>query len=309
MRVLYDIANFNSDKPIVLTQGTFDGVHFGHKKILKQVVSEALNIGGESVLLTFYPHPRLVLSPDNNDLKLLSTIEEKVELVSDLGIDYLIIIPFTKEFSQLSAAVFVKNILVDKLHIVKLIIGYDHRFGRGREGGIEQMKELAQQHNFELSEILAQDIADSIVSSTKIRNALLAGDVQLANKYLGTRYVISGKVEEGHQRGRTIGFPTANIRVNSSFKLIPLNGVYAVWVYIDKKRYSGMLNIGYNPTFEDKKWSIEVHIFDFNKNVYHMDISVEFVARIRSEQSFASINALISQLKVDERNIREILQV
>lgn len=309
MRVLYDIANFNSDKPIVLTQGTFDGVHFGHKKILKQVVSEALNIGGESVLLTFYPHPRLVLSPDNNDLKLLSTIEEKVELVSDLGIDYLIIIPFTKEFSQLSAAVFVKNILVDKLHIVKLIIGYDHRFGRGREGGIEQMKELAQQHDFELSEILAQDIADSIVSSTKIRNALLAGDVQLANKYLGTRYVISGKVEEGHQRGRTIGFPTANIRVNSSFKLIPLNGVYAVWVYIDKKRYSGMLNIGYNPTFEDKKWSIEVHIFDFNKNVYHMDISVEFVARIRSEQSFASINALISQLKVDERNIREILQV
>jgi riboflavin kinase / FMN adenylyltransferase len=309
VRVLYDIANFNSDKPIVLTQGTFDGVHFGHKKILKQVVSEALNIGGESVLLTFYPHPRLVLSPDNNDLKLLSTIEEKVELVSDLGIDYLIIIPFTKEFSQLSAAVFVKNILVDKLHIVKLIIGYDHRFGRGREGGIEQMKELAQQHNFELSEILAQDIADSIVSSTKIRNALLAGDVQLANKYLGTRYVISGKVEEGHQRGRTIGFPTANIRVNSSFKLIPLNGVYAVWVYIDKKRYSGMLNIGYNPTFEDKKWSIEVHIFDFNKNVYHMDISVEFVARIRSEQSFASINALISQLKVDERNIREILQV
>jgi riboflavin kinase / FMN adenylyltransferase len=309
VRVLYDIANFNSDKPIVLTQGTFDGVHFGHKKILKQVVSEALNIGGESVLLTFYPHPRLVLSPDNNDLKLLSTIEEKVELVSDLGIDYLIIIPFTKEFSQLSAAVFVKNILVDKLHIVKLIIGYDHRFGRGREGGIEQMKELAQQHDFELSEILAQDIADSIVSSTKIRNALLAGDVQLANKYLGTRYVISGKVEEGHQRGRTIGFPTANIRVNSSFKLIPLNGVYAVWVYIDKKRYSGMLNIGYNPTFEDKKWSIEVHIFDFNKNVYHMDISVEFVARIRSEQSFASINALISQLKVDERNIREILQV
>ena len=274
MKVLYDITRFSSKKPIVLTQGTFDGVHFGHKKILSQVVSEAKKMEGESVLLTFYPHPRLVLNPDKNDLKLLTTIEEKIELVADLGIDYLIIIPFTQEFSQLSAAAFVKDILVDKLHIAKLIIGYDHRFGRGREGGIEQMKELATLYQFQLSEIPAQDISESIVSSTKIRRALLEGDVYLANQYLGTRYVISGKVEEGHQRGRTLGFPTANIRLDSSFKLVPLNGVYAVWVYIDKIIHPGMLNIGYNPTFEDNKWNIEVHVFDFNENVYHKQISV-----------------------------------
>ncbi|MGB4080259.1 MAG: bifunctional riboflavin kinase/FAD synthetase [Bacteroidia bacterium] len=308
MKVIYDISLFSSKKPIVLTQGTFDGVHFGHKKILSQVVSEAKKMKGESVLLTFYPHPRLVLNPDKNDLKLLSTIEEKTELVADLGIDYLIIIPFTQEFSQLSASAFVKIILVDKIHIAKLIIGYDHRFGRGREGGIEQMKELAELHHFQLAEIPAQDISESIVSSTKIRQALLIGDVQLANQYLGTRYVISGKVEEGHQRGRTLGFPTANIRLDSSFKLVPLNGVYAVWVCIDKKKYPGMLNIGYNPTFEENKWSLEVHVFDFSENVYNKQISVEFVARHRSEQKFDSPDSLIKALRMDEKKIREILQ-
>jgi riboflavin kinase/FMN adenylyltransferase len=309
LKVLYDIADFKTDKPVVLTQGTFDGVHFGHRKILSHVVSEAKKIGGESVLLTFYPHPRLVLYPDDNELKLLTTIEEKVELVKSLGIDYLVIIPFTQEFSRLRASEFVRDILVGQLTVSKLIIGYDHRFGRNREGGMAEMIHFADVFGFELEEIPAQDISESIVSSTKIRTALLAGEVHLAKEYLGVEYTISGKVEEGMQRGTAIGYPTANLRVNSSYKLIPKNGVYAVWVYIAKKKYAGMLNVGYNPTFEDKKWSIEVHLLDFTKNIYHKEIAIAFVARSRDEQKFENVEALVNQLREDERAIRAILEV
>ncbi|MDB4161541.1 bifunctional riboflavin kinase/FAD synthetase [Bacteroidia bacterium] len=308
MKVIYDIAEFKPGKPVILTQGTFDGVHFGHQKILRQVVEEAVQIGGVSVLLTFYPHPRLVLYPDDNELKLLSTIEEKVDLVSALGIDYLIIMPFTQELSRLRADEFVRDILVEKLHLTKLIIGYDHRFGRNREGGMQEMVLFAETYGFELEEIPAQDISESIVSSTKIRQALLNGEVHQAGEYLGTAYVLRGKVEEGLQRGTTIGYPTANIRVNSSYKLIPRNGVYAVWVYIDEKKFEGMLNVGYNPTFDDKKWSIEVHLFDFNQNVYHKDITIAFVSRTRDEQKFDDLQSLINQLKEDEKEIRAILE-
>lgn len=308
MKVIYDIAEFKPEKPVILTQGTFDGVHFGHQKILRQVVDEALQIGGVSVLLTFYPHPRLVLYPDDNELKLLSTIEEKVDLVSALGIDYLIIMPFTQELSRLRADEFVRDILVEKLHLTKLIIGYDHRFGRNREGGMQEMVLFSETYGFELEEIPAQDISESIVSSTKIRQALLNGEVHQAGKYLGTAYVLRGKVEEGMQRGTTIGYPTANIRVNSSYKLIPKNGVYAVWVYIDEKKFEGMLNIGYNPTFDDKKWSVEVHLFDFNQNVYHKEITIAFVSRTRDEQKFDDLQSLINQLKEDEKEIRAILE-
>jgi riboflavin kinase/FMN adenylyltransferase len=260
-------------------------------------------------LLTFYPHPRLVLYPDDNELKLLSTIEEKVDLVSALGIDYLIIMPFTQELSRLRADEFVRDILVEKLHITKLIIGYDHRFGRNREGGMQEMIHFADTYSFELEEIPAQDISESIVSSTKIRQALLDGQVHRAREYLGTAYVLQGKVEEGMQRGTTIGYPTANIRVNSSYKLIPKNGVYAVWVYISEKKYAGMLNIGYNPTFDDKKWSVEVHLFDFSQNVYHKEISIAFVSRTRDEQKFEDLRSLIDQLKADEKEIRTLLEV
>ena len=308
MKVIYDIAEFKPEKPVILTQGTFDGVHFGHQKILRQVVDEALQIGGVSVLLTFYPHPRLVLYPDDNELKLLSTIEEKVDLVSALGIDYLIIMPFTQELSRLRADEFVRDILAEKLHLTKLIIGYDHRFGRNREGGMQEMVLFSETYGFELEEIPAQDISESIVSSTKIRQALLNGEVHQAGKYLGTAYVLRGKVEEGMQRGTTIGYPTANIRVNSSYKLIPKNGVYAVWVYIDEKKFEGMLNIGYNPTFDDKKWSVEVHLFDFNQNVYHKEITIAFVSRTRDEQKFDDLQSLINQLKEDEKEIRAILE-
>jgi riboflavin kinase/FMN adenylyltransferase len=309
LKVIYNITEFNPEKPVILTQGTFDGVHFGHQKILRQVVDEALHIGVVSVLLTFYPHPRLVLYPDDNELKLLSTIEEKVDLVSALGIDYLIIMPFTQELSRLRADEFVRDILVEKLHITKLIIGYDHRFGRNREGGMQEMIHFADTYSFELEEIPAQDISESIVSSTKIRQALLDGQVHRAREYLGTAYVLQGKVEEGMQRGTTIGYPTANIRVNSSYKLIPKNGVYAVWVYISEKKYAGMLNIGYNPTFDDKKWSVEVHLFDFSQNVYHKEISIAFVSRTRDEQKFEDLRSLIDQLKADEKEIRTLLEV
>ena len=309
MKVVYDIKEFDPKKPVVLTQGTFDGVHFGHRKILRHVVSEAREIDGVSVLLTFYPHPRLVLYPDDNELKLLTTIEEKVELVSAIGIDYLIIIPFTQELSRLRASDFVRDILVEQLHISKLIIGYDHRFGRNREGGLKEMIQFSETYNFKLEEIPPQDIEDSIVSSTKIRKALLDGDVHLAKEYLGDLYTISGKVEEGLQRGTTIGYPTANVRVGSSFKLIPKNGVYAVWVYIDKIRYAGMLNIGYNPTFEDKKWSMEVHILNFNKNIYHHKILISFHSRIREEMKFKNVTSLVNQLTKDEKKIRSILEI
>ena len=309
MKVVYDIEEFDPQKPVVLTQGTFDGVHFGHRRILRHVVSEARKIGGVSVLLTFYPHPRLVLYPDDNELKLLTTIEEKVDLVSALGIDYLIIIPFTKELSRLRASDFVRDILVEQLHISKLIIGYDHRFGRNREGGLQEMSRFAETYNFDLEEIPPQDIDDSIVSSTKIRKALLEGDVHLAKDYLGDLYTISGKVEEGLQRGTAIGYPTANVRVSSSYKLIPQNGVYAVWVYVDKIKYAGMLNIGYNPTFEDKKWSMEVHILNFNKNIYHHKILISFCSRIRAEMKFENVTSLVNQLTKDERKVRSILEV
>ena len=309
MKVVYDIKEFDPKKPVVLTQGTFDGVHFGHRKILRHVVSEAREIDGVSVLLTFYPHPRLVLYPDDNELKLLTTIEEKVELVSAIGIDYLIIIPFTQELSRLRASDFVRDILVEQLHISKLIIGYDHRFGRNREGGLKEMIQFSETYNFKLEEIPPQDIEDSIVSSTKIRKALLDGDVHLAKEYLGDLYTISGKVEEGLQRGTTIGYPTANVRVGSSFKLIPKNGVYAVWVYIDKTRYAGMLNIGYNPTFEDKKWSMEVHILNFNKNIYHHKILISFHSRIREEMKFEDVTSLVNQLTKDEKKIRSTLGI
>jgi riboflavin kinase/FMN adenylyltransferase len=309
MKLVYDIKEFDPKKPVVLTQGTFDGVHFGHRKILRHVVSEAREIDGVSVLLTFYPHPRLVLYPDDNELKLLTTIEEKVELVSAIGIDYLIIIPFTQELSRLRASDFVRDILVEQLHISKLIIGYDHRFGRNREGGLKEMIQFSETYNFKLEEIPPQDIEDSIVSSTKIRKALLDGDVHLAKEYLGDLYTISGKVEEGLQRGTTIGYPTANVRVGSSFKLIPKNGVYAVWVYIDKIRYAGMLNIGYNPTFEGKKWSMEVHILNFNKNIYHHKILISFHSRIREEMKFKNVTSLVNQLTKDEKKIRSILEI
>lgn len=309
MKVIHDITQFKPKKPIWLTQGTFDGVHIGHQKILKQVVAESKAAGGESVLLTFYPHPRLVLYPDDNELKLLTTIEEKVKLVEALGIDYLIIMPFTKELSRLKANEFVRDILVEKLKISKLIVGYDHRFGRNREGGLKQMKVFAETYGFQLEEIPSQDIDHSIVSSTKIRNALLQGEVHVAESYLGRPFMLCGTVEKGQQLGRQMGFPTANVRVSSSFKLIPQNGIYAVWVTINGNKWGGMLNIGENPTFASKEWSVEVHLFNFDEDIYGESVQIEFVSKTRNEIKFTNVPDLAKQLNIDEKEIRAILEI
>ena len=272
------------------------------------MIKEARRIDGESVLLTFYPHPRLVLYPNDNELKLLTDLEEKTALVEALGLDHLIVLPFTKELSRLSPEQFVDTILMDQLHVSKVIVGYDHRFGRNREGSFVDMERFARAKRFELQEIPAQDVDDCIVSSTKIRQALLDGDVIEANGLLGRAYSISGQIVHGNKRGTDIGYPTINIDVNSPYKLIPSNGVYAVKVGLEGESYGAMLNIGDNPTFDDKKWSIEAHIFEFNKNVYNQKVEIAFVKKMRDEIKFSSVDALKSQMKNDEILARKIIE-
>lgn len=307
MKVYRDINDVVLQGPVVVTQGTFDGVHYGHQKILSEVVSTARTLKGESVLLTYYPHPRLVLYPNDNDLKLLNTLDEKEHLVRDLGIDHLVVLPFTKEFSRMSPEEFVKDILIDKLKVTKLVIGYDHRFGKNRSGSLEDMERFGKKFGFEVQEIPAQDIENSIVSSTKVRNALLRGDVKEANELLGREYSVHGIVVHGTKRGHSLGYPTANVQVSSEYKLIPANGVYAVKVKIKDELFGGMLNIGDNPTFLDKNWSVEVHIFDFNKDIYNAELEISFIERMRDEIKFSNIEKLMEQMKTDERNAKQIL--
>lgn len=307
MKVIRDIDSFNPESEVYLTQGTFDGVHVGHKKILSKLVAESKEKEAVSVLLTFFPHPRLVLFPEDNDLKMLNTLEEKTQLVEALGLDYLIVMPFTKELSRTKAESFTRDVLINKLQMNKLIIGYDHRFGKNREGSLDQMKEFSELFDFVVEEIPAQDIDNSIISSTKIRKAILGGNIELGNKLLGYNYYLSGKVVEGNNRGNKLGFPTANISVEKPYKLIPSNGVYAVSVTLGEEKYGGMLNIGYNPTFINKKHSIEVHIFEFEKQIYGDFISVEFITKIRDEKKFNHQDQLKQQLEKDEKQIKEIL--
>lgn len=308
MRIFNSFDEVDEIKVPVLTIGTFDGVHIGHQKIIDQLNEEAKKVGGESVLFTFYPHPRMILFPDAHGLQLLSTQEEKLAYLAECGIDNVIVQPFTFDFSRLSALEFVRDFLVNKLHVKKLIIGYDHQFGKNREGSIDFLRSISDVYDFEVIEIPAQDIDDVNVSSTKIREALKKGDVQTANKFLGRAYSLTGTVVHGKQLGRTIGFPTANIELNDDTKLIPGNGVYAVKVVVDGQTYFGMLNIGNRPTVnETLDRSIEVHIFDFDGIIYNADITVEFVRFVREEQTFASVNHLRFQLQQDEKHIRALL--
>jgi len=291
----------------VLTIGTFDGVHVGHQKILRQLEKVAKEIGGESILFTFYPHPRMVLYPENHGLKLIQTEEEKLAKLERAGLQNCIIFPFTFEFSRLSAIEFVRDILVNKLHVKKLVIGYDHQFGKNREGTIEFLKEISEIYNFEVIEIPAKDIDEINVSSTKIRNAIHIGDIELANKFLGEPFELNGTVIEGNKLGRTIGFPTANIQVDSDIKLIPGNGVYAVKVEVLNKTFNGMMNIGTRPTVSDlNNRSIEVNIFDFNLDIYNQKITVRFLSKIRDEKKFNGIEELKNQLKIDENTVRNL---
>jgi riboflavin kinase/FMN adenylyltransferase len=286
----------------VVTIGTFDGVHIGHQKIIARLKEVATQHGGETVLITLYPHPRMVLFPDDNDLQLLSTQDEKTDLLSKYGIDHLVVIPFSKEFARLTSLEFVRDILVDKIGVKSLVIGYDHHFGRNREGSIEQLRELAPQFHFEVEEIPAQDIDHVNVSSTKIREALLNGEVETAKQYLGHAYSLQGTVVEGNKLGRTIGYPTANIEIGDKHKLIPADGVYAVHVLVGNERFGGMLNIGYRPTVDGKKRTTEVNIFDFERDLYGQQLKIEFEARLRNEQKFNGLDALKEQLAQDKIN-------
>jgi len=289
----------------VVTIGTFDGVHLGHQKILQTLLDEAQRIDGESVLLTFYPHPRMILYPESHGMKLLQTQAEKMEKLAEFGLQNLIIYPFSFDFSRLTALEFVRDILVNKLHVRKIVIGYDHQFGKNREGNIQYLKDIAETYEFEVIEIPAQDIDEVNISSTKIREALLKGDVKRAAVFLGQCYQLSGKVIRGRALGRTIGYPTANIEVNSDLKLVPGIGVYAVEVYVEGKTLRGMLNIGRRPTVvSTDNVNLEVHILDFQEDIYDKVITLRFIEWIRDEQKFESVEALKQQLQKDEKFVR-----
>lgn len=307
MKIYYNINEFKTKKKTVTTTGTFDGVHFGHKVIIDCLKNTAKKIKGESVILTFFPHPRMVLQPENTDLKLLNTIEERIELLKKSGIDNLIIHPFSNEFSRLTSIEFVRDILVTQLNTHKLVIGYDHHFGRNREGSFSHLKEFGPIYGFDVEEIPAQDMDEVNISSTKIRNALLDGNIKIANQFLGYPYYINGTVIEGDKIGREIGFPTANIKINDWYKLIPANGVYAVKVKINEKLYDGMLNIGTRPTLNKENTSIEVNIFNFNENIYNTKIKVEFIDKIRDEHKFDKLEDLKNQLEIDKKTTIQIL--
>lgn len=307
MKVHYNIDEIPTIKNAIVSQGTFDGVHMAHKKIIERLKQIASIKNGESVIITFEPHPRIVLLPLDHGLQLLSTLNEKINLLEKAGVDHLIILPFTKEFSRLSSEQFIRNILVNKIKTNTLVIGYDHRFGKNREGSFEHLKNSASLYEFEVEEIPEQDIDEIAVSSTKIRQALLNNDIQTAQKYLGNSYSLEGKVIKGKQLGRTIGYPTANIEVENSYKLIPQDGVYAVWVWYNKARFGGMLNIGNNPTIKDKGRSIEVNIFNFEKEIYTENLKIEFVSKLRNEEKFDGLDALKNQLHLDKQNALAIL--
>lgn len=300
MKVFYGIDRLPSFEKPVLTIGTFDGVHQGHQSILQSVVNEAKAINGTSVLITFEPHPRKLIFPDE-PLKLLCTLEERLALVANAQIDVVVVVPFTKEFAALSAEKYISNFLVAQFRPFLIIIGYDHRFGQDRTGDITMLRSYAHQYQYELKEISAHLILAAAVSSTKVRNLLLEGNVSAAHAMLGTAYSISGKVIRGAQRGRTIGFPTANIALPDIDKLVPKMGVYAVTILIKDHWYIGMLNLGYNPTVvTDNEVKIEVHLFDFHQDIYDQELKVCFISRLRNEQKFESIEALKSQLQQDK---------
>ena len=291
----------------IVTSGTFDGVHSGHFKILRGLVRQARDRGGESVVITYWPHPRFVLGMGSSSLKLLTTFDEKVKLLGDIGIDYLLKVRFSKEFSELSPENFVQKILIKGIKAKKFIIGYDHRFGKNQVGDIDFLKKNKKRFGLEIEEISRLDIDQVGISSTNIREALAAGDVDTAQGYLGRYYSISGIVIRGDQIGRKIGYPTANLFIPENYKLIPSDGVYAIFVYLGFERFHGMLNIGWRPTIKGKKKTIEAHFFDFNKDIYGRHLRVELVAIIRKEIEFNHLDDLKAQLDKDSRATKKLL--
>lgn len=291
----------------VVTSGTFDGVHLGHQTILARLTEVAKASGGESVLITYWPHPRTVVSNDSQNLRLLTTLDEKTELLDQAGVDHLVVIPFTRSFSELTSEEYIRQILIGKIGTRKLVIGYDHRFGRDREGGFDYIQAHQSEYGFEVEEIPRQDVEAVGVSSSKIRAALNEGNVQIANRFLGRLYSLTGTVVKGRQLGRTIGFPTANLQVDDPAKLIPANGVYAVDVEYAGQTLGGMLNIGFRPTVAGTNQTIETYIFDFDKDIYGEHITLKFREFLRPEQKFDGLPALVAQLKRDEESARSLL--
>ena len=307
MKIIYNTSEFSSTAQTFVTIGTFDGVHYGHQKIIEKLVAEAKQANKKSVLLTFFPHPRMVLQKDAS-LELINTIEERAYLLEKTGLDYLIIHPFSKEFSRTTALEFVRDILVNQLNISKLIIGYDHHFGKNREGNITQLTEYSHLYDFTVEEIPAQDIDDVSVSSTKIRRALHAGNLKTANNYLGYHFMLNGNVVNGKKLGGKIGYPTANIDVKETYKLIPKTGVYVVKSTIDNQTVFGMMNIGNRPTLNGNHQTIEIHFFDFNQDLYDKNLTIELIYFLRDERKFDSVDLLIDQLKKDEQTARNYIK-
>ena len=291
----------------VVTSGTFDGVHRGHQTILARLTEVAKQSDGESVLITYWPHPRTVVANDSPNLKLLTTLDEKIELLDQAGVDHLVVIPFTRSFSQLTSEEYIQQILIDKIGTKKLVIGYDHRFGRDREGGFEYIRAHQSEYGFEVEEISRQDVEAVGVSSSRIRAALNEGNVHTAAQLLGRPYSLTGTIIKGRQLGRTIGFPTANMQVDDPMKLIPANGVYAVDVLYADQTLGGMLNIGFRPTVAGTNQTIETYIFDFDKDIYGEHLTLRFREFLRPEQKFDGLPALVEQLKRDEEAARKVL--
>lgn len=310
VQVHHDFSAFPRLSFPVVTTGVFDGVHLGHRSIINRLIEQARQHEGQSVVITFDPHPRLVLYPEDNSLELLSTLDERIERLGSHQIDHLIVVRFDKAFSERTSISFIEDILVKSIGTRRLVIGYDHHFGRNREGTFEHLVKYGSRYGFEVEEIPAQDIEHVAVSSTRIRKALKSGDIVTANRYLGYAYAFSGRVKEGHKLGRTIGFPTANLEITGERKLIPRTGVYAVTVQTDKDEtvYKGMLNIGYRPTVsDDRQLTVEVHLIGTDENLYGRMLEIRFHGRIRDELKFSGMNELAEQLRIDRETTLELL--
>ena len=300
MKIFNNIQSYSPEKESILTIGTFDGVHIGHNKILTKLVEESKKNNLSSLIMTFFPHPRMVLQK-SQEIKMIDTIDEKIHLFEKTGVDNLIIQPFDENFSKIRAKEFVEEILVKKLKIKYIIIGYDHRFGKDREASVDDLKKFGLNYMFTVEEIAAQEIHSIAISSTKIRNAILKGEIKKCNEYLGRNFMLTGEVVHGDGLGKKINFPTANIEIPETYKIIPKNGVYLVKAIINSEIYFGMMNIGVRPTIGGKNKSLEIHFFNFKDNIYNKTISVEIICKIRDEEEFSSIDELKIQLKKDEQ--------
>lgn len=307
MRIYHHIDEFTRLENAVVTIGTFDGVHTGHRKIIADLKQLAADTGGETVLLTFFPHPRMILHPEDESIKMINTIGEKAEMLEELGIDHLIITPFSRDFSNQSAEEYIRDVLVNKIGTKKIVIGYDHRFGKDRQGGLADLQRLGPDYGFEVVEIPEQDIYEVAISSTRIREALLNGAIELAHTFLSYPFFITGRVVRGDQIGRTIGYPTANIVISEKYKLIPVDGIFAVKVIIGDEVYGGMAYIGTRPTINGVRRNIEVNIFNFDREIYNQEIRMEFYNFVRDDMKFDSLDTLKEQIRKDKLDVEALL--